>query len=231
MGYDASSENCYPDTTILINKLNIKNEKTLQETERILATQRQLELQDRLVFDIVNFEFYKSLHGYIFQDIYEWAGQTRSINISKKGTSFCPVDNINSVGNAIFNKLNEKQLYKHMPFEQMIDEATDLYDTLNILHPFREGNGRTERLFFSELMKHIGYEIDFNKCDRDLLMISTIYAAQGNKLLLRDFFESNIVKCESIISKLDEVDDISGKIADAIDNGELNKDYLKGQER
>ena len=86
MGYDASSENCYPDTTILINKLNIKNEKTLQETERILATQRQLELQDRLVFDIVNFEFYKSLHGYIFQDIYEWAGKTRSINISKKGT-------------------------------------------------------------------------------------------------------------------------------------------------
>ena len=207
MGYDASSENCYPDTTILINKLNIKNEKTLQETERILATQRQLELQDRLVFDIVNFEFYKSLHGYIFQDIYEWAGQTRSINISKKGTSFCPVDNINSVGNAIFNKLNEKGLYKHMPFEQMIDEATDLFDTLNILHPFREGNGRTERLFFSELMKHIGYEIDFDKCDRDLLMISTIYAAQGNKLLLRDFFASNIVKCDSIISKLDEITD------------------------
>lgn len=113
----------------------------------------------------------------------------------------------------------------------MIDEATDLYDTLNILHPFREGNGRTERLFFSELMKHIGYEIDFDKCDRDLLMISTIYAAQGNKLLLRDFFASNIVKCDSIISKLDEITDTADKIADAIDNGELTKGYSKGRER
>lgn len=231
MGYDASTDNCYPNTTILINKLGIKDEKTLQEAERNYSARREMELRDRLVFDIVNFEFYKSVHKYIFQDIYEWAGKTRSINISKKGTSFCPVDNINSVGNAIFNKLNEKQLYKHLTFEQMIDEATDLYDTLNILHPFREGNGRTERLFFSELMKHIGYEIDFDKCDRDLLMISTIYAAQGNKLLLRDFFASNIVKCDSIISKLDEITDTADKIADAIDNGELTKGYSKGRER
>ena len=84
MGYDASTDNCYPNTTILINKLGIKDEKTLQEAERNYSARREMELRDRLVFDIVNFEFYKSVHKYIFQDIYEWAGQTRSINISKK---------------------------------------------------------------------------------------------------------------------------------------------------
>ena len=232
MGYNASTDNCYPNTTILINKLGIKDEKSLQETERLLVTQRELELQDNLSFNKVDFNFYLWLHGYIFQDVYEWAGQIRTVNISKKGTSFCSTDNINNVGNAIFNKLNDKKLYKNLTFEQMIDEATDLYDTLNILHPFREGNGRIERLFFSELMKHIGYEIDFNRCDRDLLMISTIYAAQGNKLLLRDFFASNIIKRDSILSSLDEVLDIADKIENAIDNGVLDKNVLsKGKNR
>lgn len=58
MGYDASTDNCYPNTTILINKLGIKDEKTLQEAERNYSARREMELRDRLVFDIVNFEFY-----------------------------------------------------------------------------------------------------------------------------------------------------------------------------
>lgn len=234
MAYNASSENCYPNTTVLINKLNIKDEKTLQESERLLTTQREMELQGNISFDNVDFKFYLWLHGYIFQDLYDWAGKTRSVNISKKGTSFCPADNICSVGEAIFKRLNDKKLYVGLSFEHMIDEATELFDTLNLLHPFRDGNGRTERLFFSELMKNIGYEMNFDKCDRDLLMISTIYSAQGNKSLLRMFFENNIVKRDHIL-KLNEIEQIANKIEEAFDNGDIDLDReeksVGGQER
>lgn len=226
MAYNASSENCYPNTAVLINKLNIKDEKLLQEAEKLLVTKRIMELQGSLSFINVDFQFYLGLHGYIFRDIYDWAGKIRNVNISKKGTSFCPADDIYSVGNAVFKRLNDKKLYKDLSFEQMIDEATEMFDTLNLLHPFRDGNGRTERLFFSGLMKNIGYEIDFEKCDRDLLMISTIYSAQGNKSLLRAFFESNIVKCD-YISKLNDVEQAAEKIEAAFENGKIDLDRNK----
>ena len=63
---------------------------------------------------------------------------------------------------------------------------------MNMLHPFREGNGRTQRLFFTLLIRRAGYEIDFERCDMDELMIATIYAAQGVMDYLRGFFEREI---------------------------------------
>lgn len=61
-----------------------------------------------------------------------------------------------------------------------------------MLHPFREGNGRTQRLFFSLLLHRLGYSISFAECDTDKLMMATIYAAQGIMTYLHEFFEAVI---------------------------------------
>lgn len=79
-----------------------------------------------------------------------------------------------------------------MNYETFIEELTELYDDLNMLHPFREGNGRTLRLFISLLVRNTGREILFNRCDPDLLTIATIQAAQGSKDLLRQVFSELI---------------------------------------
>jgi len=75
-----------------------------------------------------------------------------------------------------------------MKNDEFLDELTDLYHKLNMLHPFREGNGRTLRLFVTLLVRNTGRDIDFNNADSDLLTIATIRAAQGDKSLLRSVF-------------------------------------------
>ena len=84
-----------------------------------------------LPFKNVNFEFYKKLHYYVFSDIYEWAGAVRKINMSKKGTSFCPFEKIEAEADAVFDRLNRKNFFKGLGFDQYVDEFVDLYCLLN----------------------------------------------------------------------------------------------------
>ena len=79
-----------------------------------------------------------------------------------------------------------------MKREKFIEYLADFYNDMNYLHPFREGNGRTLRLFTSLLVKNAGYHIEFEKCDGDLLMIATIKAFQGDMFILQSVFEDII---------------------------------------
>ena len=104
-------------------------------------------------FENVDFEFYKLLHRLLFEDIYEWAGSIRRVNMSKKGTSFCDCRDIERQGALIFKRLKNMNYLVNLEYNDFIDEVTDLYCTLNMLHPFREGNGRTHRLFLTLLIE------------------------------------------------------------------------------
>ena len=75
---------------------------------------------------------------------------------------------------------------------EFVDEIVDFYCTTNMLHPFREGNGRTQRLFISQLIRHNGYDFNFSDIDTDELMIATIHSANGVTDFLRDIFLKNI---------------------------------------
>ena len=76
--------------------------------------------------------------------------------------------------------------------QEIIGEIADFYSTINMLHPFREGNGRTQRLFFTQWIRHLGYEFDLSNADLDEFMIATIYAAQGVMDPLIKFFDETI---------------------------------------
>lgn len=167
--------NCYPNTTVLINKLGIKNQAE-QET----------------AFVNVDFEFYKSLHKILFGDLYEWAGMLRDINISKKGTVFCDCAELERIGRLKFERLKSQDYLRKISYDDFVAELTELYHELNMLHPFREGNGRTLRLFITLLIRNADHDIDFSLCDPDMLIIATIKAAQGDQSMLRAVFEEII---------------------------------------
>lgn len=76
--------------------------------------------------------------------------------------------------------------------DEFILEFTDLYCDLNHLHPFREGNGRIQRLLLSMLIKPIGKSLNFAEIDKDILMIATIKSVSGDVFLLRDIFREHI---------------------------------------
>ncbi len=94
----------------------------------------------------------------------------------------------------MFSRIKLLDFFRGLPFEKFVTEIVDLYCSLNMLHPFREGNGRTQRVFIAQLIRFNGYEINFSEVDKDLLMIATIQAAQGVTDNLQRIFEENIKK-------------------------------------
>lgn len=192
---DSLKDDCYPGTTVLINKLDIRNDKLLAEAEQTITAINYAQIENEFEFVEVDFEYYKNIHKRLFYDIYEWAGMVRSVNLSKKGTAFCEHKEINELAEKRFDRLKRDNFLVDLDFETFVDEFTDLYVDLNYLHPFREGNGRTHRLFLTLLARNTGYSVDFSQCDLDMLMIATIKSAQGDVGLLRTII-SELIKPE-----------------------------------
>ena len=190
MAYSITSTDagCYPNTTVLVNKLGLQTQEALDEAERIAVTLRSVEVEKAETSEPFTFEFYCKLHEHLFSDIYEWAGTLRTIDLSKKGTNFYSADHLKELGTALFTRLQENREFHGLPKEEYAREIAEFYHDLNMLHPFREGNGRTQRLFFTLLLRRAGYLIDFSQFDRDELMMATIYAAQGILDYLIDFW-------------------------------------------
>ena len=87
--------NCYPGTTVLVNRLNIRDEAVLAKVEGTLSAARAAQWLSAPEANTFDFEHYKTIHRFLFTDLYDWAGQVRDVNISKKGTAFCPAGQIN----------------------------------------------------------------------------------------------------------------------------------------
>lgn len=94
----ASSDNCYEGTTCLINKLDIRDEKTLIETEAAITFAKASLLEENPIDGSFDFAHFKEIHKFLFCDLYDWAGEIRTIDISKKGTRFTRCEKIENPG-------------------------------------------------------------------------------------------------------------------------------------
>ena len=188
---DSTTDGCYPGTTCLVNKLGIQDELALAETEAAVVLGKASLLDQQPIPGVFDFDHYKRIHQFLFCDLYDWAGQIRTINLSKKGTAFVPAAEIESCAVACFKRLAEFS-GEGMSHRELAEEVADFYHTVNMLHPFREGNGRTQRIFFTQWIRSLGYDFDLSSVDPDAFMIATIYAAQGVTDQLADFFEQMI---------------------------------------
>jgi cell filamentation protein len=195
MGYslDSIPANCYPNTSVLINKFDIRDEAKLNEVESVLVSAKYAEWMRNPQTEAFDFEHYKAIHRFLFSDLYDWAGQTRTVNISKKGTVFTLAADIESQSRLIFRRLKESNYFRNLPHSVFVREMVDFYCLTNTLHPFREGNGRTQRAFLTQLIRNAGYTINFADIDTDLLMIATIQSSQGVTNLLQDIFSESIL--------------------------------------
>ena len=188
---DSTTDGCYPGTTCLVNKLGIQDELALTETEAAVVFGKASLLDQQPISGNFDFEHYKRIHHFLFCDLYDWAGQIRTINISKKGTVFVPATEIEPCADVCFRRLAEFS-GEGLSHHELAEEIADFYHTVNMLHPFREGNGRTQRVFFTQWIRSLGYDLDWSSADPDAFMIATIYAAQGVIDQLVDFFEQTI---------------------------------------
>lgn len=188
------TEDCYEGTSCLRNKLGIKDEKQLNEFEAAVTFAKSSNFISESVCSTFDVNHYKRIHQYLFEDIYEWAGHYRTVDISKKGTVFAPYNQIEVLMSGCFKRLKDKDYFQNMEFENFIENLVDFYYVTNIIHPFREGNGRTQRVFLTQLVNLNNYEIDFSKINSDELMIATIHSANGVNDYLKNIFKIAIHK-------------------------------------
>lgn len=176
---------------ILQNKLGIKDKFTLNKAERIYIAIRIIELRKQH-FRTFSFNTLKNMHKYIFQDIYSWAGTTRNVNISKGNTIFCLIENINPYSNSIFQELKANNYFKNLSINDFCKKSADLFGDINALHPFREGNGRTQREFFYHLALNAGYNLDLNFLNKDEYILASINSISGNNKNMEKLMQSII---------------------------------------
>ena len=191
---DSVTDDCYEGAGCLINKFGITDQSVLSQVEADITFAKTAELEKEPLPGVFDTEYYKKIHSFLFGDLYDWAGTFRKINISKKGTLFADHTKLEELSDSIFSRLKRLDFLKGMNFSDFIDELVDLYCSLNMLHPFREGNGRVQRVFLSLLIRYNGYTINFSEIDKDMLMISTIQAAQGINDNLKSIFAKAVKK-------------------------------------
>ena len=187
-----SSDNCYEGTTCLVNKLGIRDEKRLSEVEAQITFAKAVMLEETPIDDDFGFEHFKKIHEFLLCDLYEWAGQVRTVDISKKRTKFLDAASIESIGTRCFAKVKDGY-FENLSFDEFVKRIAEFYNDVNYIHPFREGNGRTQRIYFTQLIRHYGYDINFADVDTDELMIATIQASSGVMDFLIEFFENSII--------------------------------------
>lgn len=194
MSYSIESitDNCYEGTTCLINKFNIRDEAKLKELEAMITLAKTSELEKTSSKQNFNENDYREIHRMLFDTLYDWAGEYRKIDISKKGTFFAEHNKIPELMKNCFTRLRKHNYFKGMDFNSFVDEIVDVYCTTNYIHPFREGNGRTQRVFITQLIRYNGYDINFSEIDTDYLMLATIQSAHGVTDYLKDIFRKHI---------------------------------------
>jgi len=167
--------------SVLENKLGIKDQKKLQEIEQDIVTKKTATLLNKAetVFD---FNFLLYIHKTIFEDIYDFAGKVRTVDIAKHeaSTPFAYAKFINAEAKRIFDELKSKEYLTNLTTQLFIQEIANISAELNALHPFRDGNGRTIRLFLILLADSAGYLIDYSRTSSKEIINADKLAFEGN---------------------------------------------------
>ncbi|WP_455543921.1 Fic/DOC family protein [Intestinibacter sp.] len=171
--YELDSHYCYPGTYILKNKLNITDIDELKSAERSITSLRTAQIMQNPIEGTLDFNYLKSIHKFIFGDIYEWAGKIRTVNISK-GNSFCRCEFIEEQMNSVMKKLEREKYLENLSAEDLSKRLAYYIGEINAIHSFREGNGRTQRMFIDCLARHNGYSLDFTKIRNDEMLEASV---------------------------------------------------------
>jgi cell filamentation protein len=135
---DPIAANCYPDTAVLINKLGIRDDERLLQAEMKITQVSAARWERSPQSSSFDFEHYKVIHKHLFEEIYDWAGLARDVDISKKGVKFCPFNEIENYAGRVFDRLRNKRFLSGLPKNKFVSEFIDLYIATNYLHPFRD---------------------------------------------------------------------------------------------
>ena len=188
---------CYPDSSVLKNRLDIHDKEQLLAAEVRLAAIRLYQLQEQPIHADFDLNHLCCIHGHIFQDLYPWAGKIRTVNIAKTNM-FCLVQHIQTYAHTIFPSYYMDCIRVKDNPERFIHVFTSHYADLNALHPFRECNGRSQREFACELCLKCGYILDLPHTSHEEMLTGSIMSfSRGDNSGLEAVFRKCIRPLDS----------------------------------
>lgn len=163
-----------PGSDVLRNRVGATTRDALEVAENDLVEIRVAELRDNpdLVARTYDLLHLQALHRYLFQDVYEWAGDLRTVGIEKADESFMTPDDIGRPVGYIAVQIAETRQLRTISNEDLPARLAEMYDYINFAHPFREGNGRSQREFFDQLLSESGRGLAW-----DLIELAELHGA------------------------------------------------------
>lgn len=158
-----------PETGLLRNRVGARTQPALDRAEAALSVVRLVELADRYpVPPSGDLNELRGVHRYLFQDIYEWAGQPRTVDLRKPGGEpFLPAGQVEAGTGYVLDELRRDQHLSGLGRSRFVERLAHHVDALNYAHPFREGNGRAARVFWSRVSRDAGWSLDWRLVSRE----------------------------------------------------------------
>jgi cell filamentation protein len=184
-----------PETGILRNLFGVKDLKTLDQIEAEITVAVIATLNEHPISGNFDLEHLQAIHKRLFASIYDWAGKLRTVEMAKDKTRFAPIEYLPQAAEYIFSELKSEKYLDELDDSKYVERFAHYYSEVNILHPFREGNGRTERVFFSLLAQRSDRHIAWDLLDPGEAIKACILAYNGDESqlvkLLASLFSKN----------------------------------------
>lgn len=158
-----------PSSGVLKNKFGITDQTTLDRIEREWVVQRILEGCPSGVFDLTHL---RAIHRHLFQDIFAWAGETRTVELIKNDDHFQPYAYIQNGMADVHSRVSSQNFLKDLSETAFAEAAARIIGDVNYVHPFREGNGRTQLQYLQQLAELAGHPIDIVALQDDWIAAS-----------------------------------------------------------
>lgn len=181
---------CYPGTDVLLNKLDIKDRARLEELENALIIFKIYELRKQGITGSFNLRHLLSIHEYLLSDLYDFAGKLRTENVAKDNFKFADARYIEQEILKLLDELKEENYLEGKNKDELAERLAYYLAELNVLHPFREGNGRVTREFIRQLALKNNYLLDLRKVEFKEILEASIISIVDPKPL-----EELIYKC------------------------------------
>lgn len=180
-------------TGVLTNRLGITDQAALAAVEADLSFAALADLGTRVLPGSYDLDHLRSFHAEIFGDVYPWAGEVRTVGIART-EPFCLPQHIESYAGDVFRQLAKERQLRSLPRNDFIERVTHFYAEVNAIHPFRDGNGRTQRAFFHQLCRQAGWPVDWSDLDRDRNNAASMASLRGDNAPLRALLDALIAR-------------------------------------
>jgi cell filamentation protein, protein adenylyltransferase len=175
-------------TGVLRDKLGLRTAEELRTAEREITHAALILLKESPIPPSYDLGHLCAIHRRIFGDIYNWAGQLRTVAIAK-GSWFCLPQYIESSAAEIFRGLHGEGLLRGLPRDAFTERLTYYLGEVNAVHPFREGNGRAQRAFFEQLARDAGFILDWQHLDAGRNIAASAAIMHGDPAPMRKMLD------------------------------------------